>query len=92
MDNTLEKLKAVREALRPRLEEMCNAGATLDLLIAERQQPASSLVEAAAKAIYRNNPATSNGIAMSWEDCAEAFPERIAECTEDAEAAIAILR
>ena len=47
------------------------------------------VVERVARAIYKNNPATHNGQPMSWEECAHAFPERLTECTEDAEAAIA---
>jgi hypothetical protein len=48
-------------------------------------------VRRAAIAIYQNNPATSSGRPMSWEDCAKVFPERIVECIADAEAALASL-
>jgi hypothetical protein len=52
---------------------------------------ANGEVRRAAIAIYQNNPATSSGRPMSWEDCAKVFPERIVECIADAEAALASL-
>lgn len=58
----------------------------------QAQPPTDAEVERVARAIYGNNPATSNGKAMSWEDCTEIFPGRISECWDDARTAIAALR
>lgn len=40
-----------------------------------------------ALTLYERDPATSNGLALSWRQCEDIFPERINQVLGDAEAA-----
>jgi len=51
-------------------------------------EPSPEVVERVARALYANNPATSNSKPMTWGDCFDVFPERIEECLTDAKIVI----